>query len=257
MNDRSSPSLTEFLVSAERIVVFTGAGISTAAGIPDYRGPAGVWKTRPEISLSDYLEDAGQRSRYWAFKAEDWRFLQDARPTPAHEALVRLQELGKLSALITQNIDGLHARSGILPEILVELHGRIDRVACLGCGFSAAADPWYAGFLSTDRVPDCPRCGHVLKPGVIQFGEPLREEDLRRAQEALFEVDLVMAIGSTLAVQPAATFPLMAARMGVPYIILNRGETAHDGLPHVSLRLEGDIQELLPPAVADAAAMFG
>jgi NAD-dependent deacetylase len=257
MTDRRPQSLTEFLVSAERIVVFTGAGISTGAGIPDYRGPEGVWKTRPEISLSDYLEDPAKQERYWDFKSEDWQRLLEIQPTPAHFALVRLQELGKLRALITQNIDGLHSRSGIAPDKLIELHGRIDRIACVGCGYSGEAGAWYQGFLSTGIVPDCPHCGHVLKPGVIQFGENLRADDLRRAQEALFDVDLVLAIGSTLAVQPAATFPLMAARMGVPYVILNRGETAHDGLPHVSLRLEGDIQELLPAAVADAAAMFG
>jgi len=257
MSEIRAQTLTEFLVAAERIVVFTGAGISTGAGIPDYRGPEGLWKTRPEIPLSDFMESAERRERYWSDKAGDWRRLQTIQPTSAHFALVRLQELGKLRALITQNIDGLHSRSGISPEKLIELHGRIDRTACLGCGFSGEGSDAYPAFLASGQVPLCPHCGHTLKPGVIQFGENLREEDLRRAQEALFDVDLVVAIGSTLAVQPAATFPLMAARMGVPYVILNRGETAHDGLPHVSLRLEGDIQALLPPAVADAAAMYG
>lgn len=255
MNETAS--LLEYLVSAERIVIFTGAGISTGAGIPDYRGPNGIWKTRPEISLQDYLAEEEKRVQYWTFKSEDFFRCREVSPTPAHDAIVTLQRLGKLRAVITQNIDGLHRRSGIDEEHLVELHGRMDEVCCLGCGFRDDAAAWYAGFQENGRVPDCPECGHVLKPGVIQFGEGLREEDLLRAQNAMMDLDLVIAIGSTLSVQPAATFPLMAARMGVPYIILNQGETAHDGLPHVALRLEGDIQEIFPAAIADAAAMFG
>lgn len=254
----TSPStLLEYLVTCERIVIFTGAGISTGAGIPDYRGPQGIWKTRPEISLEDYLESGGKQRQYWGFKSEDFFRWREVNPTPAHEAIVRLQELGKLRAVITQNIDGLHRRAGVREDLLVELHGRMDQVCCLGCGFTDKAEPWYAAFRVEGVAPDCPICQHVLKPGVIQFGEGLREEDLIRAQQAMMDLDLVIAIGSTLSVQPAATFPLMAARMGVPYLILNQGETAHDGLPHVALRLEGDVQEIFPAAVSDASAMFG
>ena len=250
-------TLLEYLVSSERIVVFTGAGISTGAGIPDYRGPEGIWKTRPEVTLQDFISDPEARARYWRQKSEDFRQWGAVEPTPAHQALVELQRLGKLRAVITQNIDGLHRRSGISEDLLVELHGRMDEAVCLDCGYHGPAAGEYERFLETDAVAACPVCGHFLKPGVIQFGESLREEDLLRAQTAMTDLDLVLAVGSTLAVQPAASFPLMAARAGVPYVVLNQGGTAHDGLPHVSLRLEGDVQEILPEAVRDAAAMFG
>lgn len=251
-------TLLEYLVAAERVVIFTGAGISTAAGIPDFRGVTGAAAMRPEISIHDFLESAAARQRYWALKCEDFFAWQALKPTAAHEAMVTLQRLGKLAGVLTQNIDGLHRRSGIAPELLVELHGSLDEVVCVSCGFSEPAAPWMAAFQETGEVPLCPACGErFLKPGVIQFGESLREEALLRAQQAMMDVDLVIALGSTLMVQPASTFPIMAARAGVPYIVINQGETAHDGLPHVALRLEGDVQELFPAAVADAAAMFG
>jgi len=255
MNEPST--LLEYLVAAERIVVFTGAGISTGAGIPDYRGPQGIWKTRPEIDLHAYLSDPEKQREYWRYKSGDFFQWGAAEPTPAHRALTKLQDLGKLHAVITQNIEGLHRRAGIDPDRLVELHGCNDRVVCIACGFSDAAERWYDDYRKSGIVPDCPHCQHVLKPGVIQFGETLREADMIRAQRAMADPDLVIAVGSTLAVQPAATFPLMAARAGIPYLIINQGETAHDGLPHVALRLEGDVQTILPEAVNDAAAMFG
>lgn len=252
----SSP-LIEYLVAAERIVIFTGAGISTGAGIPDYRGPGGVWKTRPEIMLHDFFEDPAKREQYWQFKSGDWERWGHAEPTSAHQAIVRLEQLGKLRTVITQNIDGLHRKAGTPEARLVELHGRADQVLCVDCGFREAGDPWYRGWLDERKTPVCPHCGQFLKPGVVQFGETLREEDLMRAQEAMRDPDLVIAIGSTLAVHPAASFPIMAARAGIPYLIINQGKTAHDGLPHVALRLEGDAQEIFPAAVDDAAAMFG
>ncbi len=251
------PSLLEYLVAAERIVVFTGAGISTAAGIPDYRGPRGVWKSRPEVSLPDYLHDPEARLSYWRGKAEDHARWAALLPTPAHQALLRLHQLGKLHALLTQNIDGLDRRAGLPDDRLVELHGRLDEVACTSCAFRDGAEPWYAAPTDDGRVPSCPCCGSPLKPGVVMFGEALREGDLLRAQEAMRHPDLVLALGSTLQVHPAASFPLLAARAGIPYIVINQGVTAHDGLPHVALRLEGDVQELFTSAVNDTAAMFG
>src|SRR5690606_24082311 len=143
-----------------------------------------------------------------------------------------LHRLGKLQAVITQNIDGLHRKAGTPEDRLIELHGRMDGVICIRCGFREEAEYWYNGWLEKRNLPRCPDCTHFLKPGVIQFGEVLREDDMRRAQLAMQHPDLVIAIGSTLSVQPAATFPIMAARAGIPYLILNRGDTAHDGLPH-------------------------
>jgi NAD-dependent deacetylase len=254
---KAPESLLEYLVQSERCVIFTGAGISTGAGIPDYRGPNGIWKTRPEITLQDFMHDKDQRELYWTFKSEDWQQWKDVEPTPAHQAITTLHTMGKLTALITQNIDGLHRKAQTPENKLIELHGRMDGVICIQCGFKEAADTWYTTWLENHTVPTCPDCEHFLKPAVIQFGENLREEDLIRAQKAMQDPDLVISIGSTLSVQPAATFPIMAARAGIPYIIINQGETAHDGLPHVALRLEGDVQDLFPSAVEDAGAMFG
>jgi len=250
-------TLLEYLLQAEQVVIFTGAGISTGAGIPDYRGPQGIWKTRPEISYQDFFSDPEKREKYWTFKSEDWQRFSQAEPTPAHKAIAKLQELNKLRAVITQNIDGLHRRSGISSDRLIELHGRMDQVVCVECGFRDAAETWYANGLSRRELPVCPECGHPLKPGVIQFGESLHEEDMLRAQRAMASPDLVIALGSTLQVQPAASFPIMAARAGIPYIIVNQGQTAHDGLPHVALRLEGEIQRLFPEAVEDVSLMNG
>jgi NAD-dependent deacetylase len=254
---KSPETLLEYLVASERIVIFTGAGISTGAGIPDYRGPNGIWKTRPEITLQDFFADPDLRHQYWTHKAEDWSQWSAVEPTPAHHAIARLSELGKLTGVITQNIDGLHRRSGIPEEKLVELHGRMDQVICIDCGRTEPAALWYQGWLRDHTEPHCPDCGELLKPGVIQFGENLREEDMIRAQHMMRDPDLILALGSTLQVQPAASFPIMAARAGIPYIVLNQGATAHDGLPHVALRLEGDVQDLFASAVNNAAMMFG
>lgn len=250
-------TLLEYIVASERIVIFTGAGISTAAGIPDYRGPRGIWNTRPEITFQDFFADPALRDQYWTHKSEDFQHWANVSPTPAHRAVTRLSELGKLTGLITQNIDGLHRQAGTPENLLVELHGRMDQVLCVDCGFSEAAEAWYRNWLAQKTLPLCPACGNLLKPGVIQFGENLREADLTRAQQMMQDPDLIIALGSTLQVQPAASFPIMAARAGIPYIVINQGPTAHDGLPHVALRLEGDVQELFTAAVEDASAMFG
>lgn len=254
---KSPETLLEYLVAAESIVIFTGAGVSTGAGIPDYRGPKGIWKTRPEITLQDFFADPEKRAQYWTFKSEDWRMWSDVEPTAAHRAVYSLERLGKLTGIITQNIDGLHRRAGNSEEVLVELHGRMDEVVCIECGFRSPAAPCYEAWLEKQQEPCCPECGELLKPGVIQFGENLREAELVRAQQMMQHPDLVIALGSTLQVQPAASFPIMAARAGIPYIVVNQGPTAHDGLPHIALRLEGDVQELFAGAVKDAAAMFG
>lgn len=230
--------------------------MSTGAGIPDYRGPNGIYQSRPEVTLQECEADRQVRVDYWRRKAEDWTHWQNVDVPPGHTALADLQRLGKLRAVITQNIDGLHRRAGIEEERMVELHGCNDAVVCLACGFRQSAHAWYPRDLGND-VPACPECGKHLKPAVIQFGENLSEDNLVRAQVAIQEADLVLAIGSTLMVQPAASFPLLAARSGVPYGIINQGTTAHDGMPLVSLRIDGDVDEVLPDVVADVAAMYG
>jgi NAD-dependent deacetylase len=158
-----------------------------------------------------------------------------------------------LLALITQNIDGLHARAGTSPERLIELHGTNSLIECMNCGALSDPEPHFKSFAETGRPPVC-ACGGFLKPATISFGQNLRQSDLARA-EALAEIaDLVVALGSTLSVYPAANIPMIAARQGTPYIVINRGPTEHDNLREVSLRLEGDVGELFPTAVEAALA---
>ena len=246
--------LVQALVGANAVVVVTGAGMSTASGIPDYRGPNGVWRNKRPVMYSDFLDDPVERARDWALHAEAWRLHHQARPNAAHLALARLEQAGKLELVITQNIDGLHRRAGHAPDRVVELHGTAAEVECLSCGQRRPADAFYTQFELDGIPPACP-CGGWWKPAVINFGQGLRAADVERAQEAILRADLVIALGSTLQVQPAATFPLLAARSGVPYFIINQGPTEHDDHPLVSKRIEGDLLEVLPAAVDAALSM--
>jgi NAD-dependent deacetylase len=248
--DKPDGRLAGYLEAARRILVFSGAGISTGSGIPDYRGPQGVWKRRQPVYYQEFMSRHDARVEYWDFKLEGWAAFRDAKPNAAHHAIARLERAGKIELVVTQNIDGLHAAAGTSPERLVEIHGTDREVECQTCHRRSDPEPCYSAFAETREPPTCPGCGGWLKPATISFGQQLREDDLQRAIAGAAAADLVLALGSTLAVYPAAQIPLMAAsREDVPYVIINRGETEHDGHPTVSLRLEGDVTEILPPAV--------
>jgi NAD-dependent deacetylase len=249
------PELVQALCAAEAVVIITGAGFSTASGIPDYRGPQGVWHRQRPVLYHDFLDDPEERRRDWELHARAWQVHGRAQPNPAHLALVRWEQAGRLEAVITQNIDGLHRRAGHAPERLIELHGVNDLVQCTRCPAREPAAPHYQAILVGGEPPVCPACGGWWKSAVVNFGQALRAEDVERAQEAILRTDLVIAAGSTLQVQPAASFPLLAARTGVPYIVINAGPTEHDGHPLVSLRLEQDLVDALPPALDAALAM--
>jgi len=246
------PRLVAILERAQRILVFTGAGISTASGIPDYRGPQGVWKRRQPVYFQDFLSSDAKRIEYWEYKLEGWAAFRDAQPNAVHRAIHRLERAGKVELVVTQNIDGLHLAAGTAPERLVEIHGTDRQVECLSCGQRSDPGPHYESFRRTHQPPTCAACGGWLKPATISFGQNLQEDQLRRAAAGAAAADLVLALGSTLSVAPAATIPLLAALQGVPYVIINRGPTSHDDHPAVTLRLEGDVSALLPPAVAAA-----
>lgn len=244
--------LVRLLRAGRRILVFTGAGLSTGSGIADYRGPQGVWKRRQPVYYQDFMRSREARVEYWEQRVESWRQFRDAVPNPAHHALVRLEEAGKVLLVATQNIDGLHARAGNSPGRLVELHGTTLEVECTSCGARSDPQPYMDAFAAAGEPPLCERCGGFLKSATISFGQSLRPESLDRAFAAARNADLVLALGSTLSVHPAAAIPLTAAEQGTPYVIVNRGPTDHDDLACVTLRLEGDVAEILPPAV-DAA----
>ena len=243
--------LVEHLRRAQRILVFCGAGVSTASGIPDFRGPNGVWRRRRPVEYSEFLVSDAARVEYWDYKLESWAIYQRARPNAVHDAIVALEQAGKIAAVVTQNVDGLHRRAGTSPAILVEMHGTDLLVECQTCHATSDPAPHFASFEATRRPPMC-ACGGILKSATISFGQSLRPADLERAAAAAMRADLVLALGSTLSVYPAASIPLLAAERGTPYVVVNRGITEHDEHPSVTLRLDGDVTSIVPPAVEEA-----
>jgi NAD-dependent deacetylase len=247
-------ALSQLLRRAHRVLFFTGAGISTGSGIADYRGPDGLWKTRRPVEFRDFMANAAARVEYWDQKLEVWPQIRDAMPNPTHHAIARFERAGRVGAVVTQNIDGLHRRAGTSAELLVELHGTNLEVECMTCHATSDPEPQFAAFAATREPPRCSACGGHLKPATISFGQSLRERDLSRAIAAARNADLVVALGSSLSVHPAASIPLLAVERGVPYAVINRGQTEHDTLVGLTLRIDGDTSEVLPPAVDAALA---
>lgn len=243
--------LSDYLRAAQRIFLFTGAGISTGSGIPDFRGPQGVWTRRQPVYYDDFMRSEAARIEHWDFKLEAWESFRDARPNEVHHAIARLEKAGKIRMVVTQNIDGLHTLAGTSAERLVELHGTNAVIECQTCLARSAPEP-HLEFFRAKRTPPLCACGGFLKPATISFGQNLQPNELARAQNAAGDTDLVVALGSTLSVYPAAAFPLLAAQGGAPYVIINRGATEHDHEQAVSLRLEGEVSEIFPAAVESA-----
>lgn len=199
----------------------------------------------------DFMTSAEARRRYWDQKARADNAFGAAVPNATHRALVDLERAGKLRAVVTQNVDGLHAVAGTSPDALIELHGTVRAVECQTCGDRSDPEDHFIAFARTGEPPLC-SCGGYLKPATISFGQQLRSNDLRRAHAAAEAADLVLALGSTLSVTPAASVPLIAADRGTPYVIVNRGATDHDRFPQVTLRIEGDVGDVVPAAVSFA-----
>ena len=251
--DAAQLGLVELLRQSQQMLVFTGAGISTGSGIPDFRGPGGVWKRRPPVYYDEFMSSEAARIEHWDYKLEGWEAFRNAQPNATHFAIVQLERAGKLLLLVTQNIDGLHSKAGTAADRLVEIHGTNSLVECQSCGRRTAPEAHFEQFRRTHKPPLC-ACGGFLKLATISFGQNLRSGDLARAEAAALAADLVIALGSTLSVYPAASVPLLTAQRGVPYVLANRGPTEHDGRPEVTLRLEGDVAEVFAPAVHAALA---
>ena len=249
--NRKLTALVAFLRNAHRILIFTGAGISTSSGIPDFRGPQGVWTRRKPVYYDDFMNSETARIEHWDYKLEGWEAFRNASPNSVHEAIVKLERAGKLLLVLTQNVDGLHAKAGTSAHRLVELHGTNAFVECQNCLERTGPEPHFDYFRRHRKAPLC-KCGGFLKTATISFGQTLDPNVLQRANQATDEADLVVALGSTLSVYPAASFPLQTAERGVPYIIVNRGVTDHDDGDHVSLRLEGEVSQIFAPAVEQA-----
>ena len=248
----SVESLSALLAKARRILVFTGAGISTSSNIPDFRGPNGVYKRRSPVYFQDFVASSEARREYWEFKLEGYRQFRDAKPNAAHHAIVELEKAGRVGLVVTQNVDGLHQLAGTSRDRLVELHGTNAEIECIDCSWHEPPERCMTEFEKTREPPRCPKCDGLMKPAVVMFGQALRSADLEQAREASELSDLVLALGSSLTVTPAADIPLFGVRRGAPYVIINQGETPHDEL--AMLRFDADVSELLPKAVADLAA---
>lgn len=220
----------------EHIVALTGAGISTESGIPDYRGPQGIWTTGKLPRIADFASNPETRREYWENWAERYPASLAVRPNQGHFALVRLEEAGVLDAIVTQNIDGLHVEAGNAASRVLELHGTRRRVRCLDCGTNWSAEEIYGRIRDGERVPACTVCGGPLRSATVLFGEPLPVETLRRATEAARSADLLLVVGSSLVVSPAARLPLLARRSGATTAIINREPTRQDDAFNVVVR---------------------
>jgi len=270
LNEARAGSIDELIAFIDRhprLLVLTGAGLSTRSGIPAYRNAQGQWLRRDPILYQEFIGDATTRRRYWARSFFGWSVMDRARPNAAHHALARFEQQGRTSALVTQNVDGLHRAAG--SESLVELHGALDRVGCLDCGHSISRDAlqllleesnpdWrpevlgyrpdgdaeldnsaYPGF----RVVDCPVCGGRLKPDVVFFGESVPAERVQRIEQGLNDCDAVLVIGSSLVVMSGYRIVRQAARLERPVVAINDGRTRADAL--LDFKIGGDCVEVL------------
>lgn len=220
------------------MVIFTGAGISTESGIPDFRSPGGIWSRMQPIPFADYLADPAARRLSWQRRLEMEETWAKVQPNDGHKAVADLVARGKASHVITQNIDGLHQISGVPDAQVIELHGSTRRAACLACGTAAEIAAVLAHFKTHGRAPGCASCGGLIKTATISFGQPMPEPEMARAETATLASDLMLVLGSSLAVYPAAGFPLLARRNGARLAILNRDQTPQDDIADLAIRAE-------------------
>jgi NAD-dependent deacetylase len=233
--------VARWLASSQRAVVLTGAGISTESGIPDFRSPGGVWSKYRTVYFDEFLASADARHEYWRQKCEMHRDFADAKPNAGHSVLARWEAAGRIRGVITQNIDGLHQLAG--SRQVLELHGTARQAACLDCAARFDIEPLVIQFQSTNAVPDCPQCAGRLKHATISFGQMLPADVLMQATRWSREADLMLAIGSSLVVTPAADLPRIAKSSGARLVLINRDPTPLDAVADATLR--GSIGDVL------------
>jgi NAD-dependent deacetylase len=237
------------LAEAQRITVLTGAGISTDSGIPDFRGPQGVWTKNPAAektsTLQHYLSDPEIRREAWQQRLHSPAW--EAQPNPGHQAIVDLERQGRLVAVVTQNIDGLHQKAGNSSELVVEVHGTIHRVRCWSCGWEGPMPETLERVRAGEDDPRCLVCGGILKSATVSFGQNLDPETMARAERAALTCDALLAVGTSLAVYPAASLVPLAHRNGALVVIVNAQPTPFDSIATV---VRGSISEVLPELVA-------
>ena len=272
MPEDCGEELARFLRRHERLAVLTGAGCSTASGIPEYRDDLGEWKHAQPVQFADFMGSETVRQRYWARSFSGWQRVSTASPNTAHQALAELGKAGRLSGLITQNVDNLHRRAG--SRNVLDLHGILEQVRCMKCADSvrraaiqermAVANPdWQAHdaislpdgdadlgarSVADFRVPECERCGGILKPDVVFFGEAVPADRVTRARRIVADADALLVVGSSLVVYSGYRFVRQASSAGIPIAIVNRGRTRGDEL--ATLRVSGDCGAALSAACA-------
>ena len=231
--------LRDLLAASKRAVVFTGAGISTESGIPDFRSPgSGLWTKYKPIYFDDFVNSEEMRRESWRRKFAMESVLESAKPNRGHLAVAQLVRRGLVSHVITQNIDNLHQDSGVPDEQVIELHGNNSYARCLGCHERYEIDPIREAFLRDETLPVCDQCGGMIKTATISFGQGMPEREMRRAQEAVLACDLMLVAGSSLVVFPAAGFPAMAKQNGAKLVIVNREPTDLDHMADLVLHTE-------------------
>jgi NAD-dependent deacetylase len=230
--------LAELFLSTQRAVVFTGAGVSTESGIPDFRSPDGLWDRfdPSEFTYRNFIGSPEGRRRYWELGRVTYPVIRAARPNPAHVALAELHRLDRLDCCITQNIDDLHQRAGLPAERVIELHGNATRTRCLECGEAYTRDEVHAWIDAGGALPTCPVCGGIVKPTTVLFGEAMPAAELREAERRARAADLFVVLGSSLVVYPAAYMPAHAKHAGATLVIVNLEPTPLDGLADLVIR---------------------
>jgi NAD-dependent deacetylase len=245
----SRADLARLIADARRVVAFTGAGISTESGIPDFRSPGGVWSRMKPIQFQDFVSDPAKRREAWERAFSGRAGWVGREPNAGHLAVARLAEQGKVTAVITQNVDNLHQASGVPAERVIELHGNASFAKCLECDERHELAELRESFLRAGEIPYCRSCGGLVKTATISFGQAMPAEPMARAEAATLDCDLFLVLGSSLVVYPAAGFPLLAKRNGAKLAIVNREATDLDGYADLVLHDEiGPVMAAIAPA---------
>ncbi len=254
MNATEIKTIAELILKSQHITYLTGSGLSTLSGIPDYRGKTSLyWKKYEgnDYNFQNFLRSEQIRQKYWEMSADFYQFVQNATPSNAHMALSKLSELGKVESIITQNVDGLHQRAGNVQDSLLEIHGTIHHLTCLDCSTVYQSKYIYERIQKGIRVPYCDYCRGILKPAVIDFGQPLPRAAMAKALKRTLDCDLFIAIGSSLIIQPAATLPIIAKEHGKIVVIINDNPTACD--QYAQHIIYGECGDILTKIVAEIA----
>jgi len=240
-------SLARMLENAHRAVVFTGAGISTESGIPDFRSPGGVWARMKPIYFDDFVRSEEARREAWTRVFSGVMGWTGAKPNDGHFAVARLVARGKVAAVITQNVDNLHQESGVPADRIVELHGNASYAKCLDCNLRHELEVLKQSFLGRNQLPVCRDCGGLVKTATISFGQAMPEAEMQRAEDAALNCDFFLVLGSSLVVFPAASFPLVAKQNGAKLAIVNREPTEQDA--YADLVIHDSIGKVMTAAV--------